>query len=430
MGSEAGAYISTGSMNTFVGMSAGEGITGTKLTGDRNVAIGVNAGVNLQGAATENIIIGAFAGDGITTGHSSVIIGDSAGSGTIGSGNVAIGHNALTSGTSADSVVIGNNAGLQTTGNDNVIIGVDAGSGATSITQCTIVGANAGSGATLTGDNNTLMGRAAGNALTSGSENTFVGAEAGDGTDDGADCVAVGFRALSGNCGSSNVAVGVNAGIAVTGTTNTLIGKGAGSGLGNGSENVFIGDQAGTRGTDAATTGSCILIGHDTGTSASDSTSQILLGVDTQATTDSTFHVGIGSNLISIPINGSTTTFSASSDERLKENVTTSTAGLSFLKDLRPVTYNWKKKKDVPSNMPYFYEEDSNDPCVGEGKTYHGFVAQEIKTALDNHTEIKDGQDLWHEDDHGTQRVSPAALVPILVKAIQELEARIATLEG
>ena len=138
-----------------------------------------------------------------------------------------------------------------------------------------------------------------------------------------------------------------------------------------------------------------------------------------------------------LSIDGSDTSWSASSDERLKENVTTSTAGLSFLNDLRPVTYNWKKKKDVPSDMTTYYEEGSDDPCMGFGKTYHGFIAQEVKTALDNHTEVENGQHLWQQDADGTQRVAPSALVPMLVKAIQEqnalieaLTTRVATLEG
>ena len=65
--------------------------------------------------------------------------------------------------------------------------------------------------------------------------------------------------------------------------------------------------------------------------------------------------------------------------------------------------------------------------------TNHGFIAQEVKTAIDAHSEIKDGFDMWCTDDQadgGRQRIADGALVPMLVKAIQELEARIATLEG
>jgi len=460
VGAFAGTAIQSGRFNTLVGSSAATTLAGGQqnvaigyqaLTNadedDENVAIGSNAlFAQNAGDATNNVGVGCDVGVNLSTATSTTLVGtDANGSGVMtGGANTAVGTEALFSCTSGEgNAIMGYQAARAlTVGSYNVAIGREALESDDVGSRCVAIGYRSlrtqdSAGATANSMYNTAVGYEAGTSIDTGYYNTFVGGLAGDGTDDGQENVAVGYQALSGNCGNSNVAVGVQAGIAVTGATNTLIGNGAGSGLGNGSENVFIGDAAGTRGTDAATTGSCILIGHDTGTSASDSTSQILLGVDTQATTDNSFHVGIGSSLISIPINGSTTTFSASSDERLKENIATSTAGLSFLKDLRPVTYTWKKKKDVPSNMPYFYEEGSDDPCVGEGKTYHGFVAQEIKTALDNHTEIKDGQDLWHEDDHGTQRVAPGALVPILVKALQELsakndalEARIATLEG
>ena len=101
-------------------------------------------------------------------------------------------------------------------------------------------------------------------------------------------------------------------------------------------------------------------------------------------------------NHVTIDLNGSDTSWAAASDERLKENITTSTAGLSFIKDLRPVTFNWKKKKDVPSDITTYYEEGSDERCIGFGKTHHGFIAQEVKTVLDNHSEVKDGQHLWN----------------------------------
>ena len=66
-----------------------------------------------------------------------------------------------------------------------------------------------------------------------------------------------------------------------------------------------------------------------------------------------------------------------------------------------------------------------------QGETHHGFIAQEVKVAIDNHLELKDGFQMWAEDPtDGRQRLADGALIPILVKAIQELTARIATLEG
>ena len=105
---------------------------------------------------------------------------------------------------------------------------------------------------------------------------------------------------------------------------------------------------------------------------------------------------------------------------------------------LRPVTFKWKKEKDIPSDHRAYVEGSENRVMLSNGETNHGFIAQEVKTALDNHPEVKDGLRLWAEDERdGRQRVASAELIPLLTKAIQELsakndalEARIATLEG
>jgi hypothetical protein len=130
------------------------------------------------------------------------------------------------------------------------------------------------------------------------------------------------------------------------------------------------------------------------------------------------------------------TSWSAPSDERYKKDITTSTAGLSFVNDLRPVTFKWKNEGDVPVGHRT-YVEGSTTPVMN-AKHNHGFVAQEVKVVIDAHPEIKDGFDMWQESGRGErQRISPSALIPILTKAIQELStqnealsARILTLEN
>jgi hypothetical protein len=72
------------------------------------------------------------------------------------------------------------------------------------------------------------------------------------------------------------------------------------------------------------------------------------------------------------------TSITAPSDMRLKEDIQDDTAGLSFINDLRPVTYKWRQEKDIPSEM----------------------------------------------------RTHVGALIPMLVNAIKELKARIETLEN
>ena len=97
------------------------------------------------------------------------------------------------------------------------------------------------------------------------------------------------------------------------------------------------------------------------------------------------------------------------SDVRIKENIKPLKSQLEIVNKLNPVLYN----------------------KIGFEENEIGFIAQEVKTAIDNHPEIKDGFDMWTErDSDGQQRVAPSALVPVLVKAIQELTARIEALES
>jgi len=77
IGNNAGGYLTTGTANTFIGSSAGQGKTdgSAPTTGASNTAVGRNAGYLLQGAAHSNTLIGADAGDLITTGTNNVCIG-------------------------------------------------------------------------------------------------------------------------------------------------------------------------------------------------------------------------------------------------------------------------------------------------------------------------------------------------------------------
>ena len=98
---------------------------------------------------------------------------------------------------------------------------------------------------------------------------------------------------------------------------------------------------------------------------------------------------------------------------------------------MRPVTFDWKKKKDITPELDNYFEEGSEERIHGdEGKTYHGFIAQEAQATIDNHTEIANGLNLVRDRDDGVLTTAPAALVPILVKAIQELSAEVETLKS
>ena len=74
------------------------------------------------------------------------------------------------------------------------------------------------------------------------------------------------------------------------------------------------------------------------------------------------------------------------------------------------------------------YKEGSEERTMN-GKYNHGFIAQEVKEVIDNHN-LKEGFDMWTEDEaDGRQRVAPASLMPLMVKALQELSTQVKELK-
>jgi hypothetical protein len=61
--------------------------------------------------------------------------------------------------------------------------------------------------------------------------------------------------------------------------------------------------------------------------------------------------------------------------------------------------------------------------------TYHGFLAQEVKSIIDNHPEIENGNAIWRESPDGIQNLAEGAFMPMLIKAVQELSKEVEELK-
>jgi hypothetical protein len=96
------------------------------------------------------------------------------------------------------------------------------------------------------------------------------------------------------------------------------------------------------------------------------------------------------------------------SDVRLKDNITTLNDGLNVINQLRPVTFKYK---------PGYSKDQSTQP---------GFIAQELQAILAG----KDYVDGVVQAGPKHLNVAYQTLIPILVKSIQELAAKVAALEG
>ena len=392
------------------------GILSTVTAGTSNLRLGVGAGDAIQSGGNYNVCVGDEAGTTLTTGDHNTLLGFDAG-GSLGTG----GENTL----------LGSEVGdVLNTGIQNVAVGYLALSADTEGSTSVAIGVAAlGSQnfTSATNSYNTAVGYDAGGAVSTGVQNTFVGGLAGDATDDGTNNVAVGFEALSANCGSGNVALGTRAGKVSTADNNTFVGLSAGQSVTSGANNTLIGaicaDSMQTN-TEMTAVGYNLAATSQTGRAR-----EIIIGSNGTGGGSNTARFITSGGSATLNIDGSDTSWAAASDSRLKKEVANSTVGLEFIKDLRPVTFKWNAKNAIADSLPQ-YDADSSDPVYGQGKAHHGFIAQEVKTVIDAHSDVVNGHNIWVEDPNGTQQVAPSALVPMLVKAIQELEARIAVLEG
>ena len=296
------------------------------------------------------------------------------------------------------------------------------------------------SGTDNTAQNNTAFGAAAMDAITDGDDNTAFGYRAlganttgaqncaiGDGAlyqpDTENNNAAFGYAALSGAIagGENNTSVGNFSGDAITsGDENSLLGYYAGSSITTGANNTYLGRNAG----DATTTGSNnICIGSGSNPTANDVGSAIAIGSVTAASDD--FSFGRSGNVVTNDFDADAN-WSRSSDVRKKREIYDQGLGLDFINDLRTVRFQWKPSNEFPKEWQDYNEENNMNLDV----IMHGFIAQEVKEALDKHAINNDKEfSGWKEGGDGMQHTSREMFVIPLIKAMQELSAQVTTLQ-
>jgi hypothetical protein len=370
MGWYSGRQIRDGSDNVMIGYYSGQ-----YATGSRNIFMGYQSGMGGTTSApyssgTNNVGIGHQTLEAFTTGTDNVGVGPwSLQSITTGTSNVGVGRSALDS---------------TTTKHYNTAIGHHAMKGANNTQQSVAIGSfvldNLGGSAA---EGFVCIGHLAGSGISGNGANA---------------CVAIGHSALITNAnGGGNVAIGQSAGYLVTSDDNTLIGDLAGNAIGSGGENTILGANC-----DVA---------------SADNNNNVIIGNNLTATDkDNAVFIGNDSSHIENDFNADAT-WNHSSDVRQKIQIKDDTLGLSFINDIRPVTYKHKSPSEFPKEWKA-YDPDDTDPMGGD-KVIHGLIAQEVKEALDKQNIDTFGG--WSEDDDGRQRVSFESFVMPLIKSVQEL---------
>ena len=379
--------------------------------GSYNTAVGCSA-LNQNTSATGNVGIGYRALQNNTLGLGNIAIGLTAMQNATGTNNVAIGVTAMQNNSGNNNVAIGINAMQNVQNlNNNVAIGANVMSTAVGLTQNVAVGASAMRNASG-GNSNVAIGFATLQNGTGSSLNVAIGFAAMQNSSSGVDNVAIGHSAmLQAINGTTNIAIGLNAMRATTGAqnniaigTNTLFnnnGSGANIAIGTnallrnttGSTNIAIGTGAGS----ALTSGESndIYIGHvgvagETGT----------IRVGTTPSQVKTFIAGIRgvtttvADAIPVLIDSAGQLGTVSSSRNYKKDISSLGIQREKMLKLRPVSFSYKQDTN---NTPQF-----------------GLIAEEVNEV---YPEL-----VIHDANGEIYTVNYMALIPLLLKEIQELE--------
>jgi hypothetical protein len=216
-----------------------------------------------------------------------------------------------------------------------------------------------------------------------------------------------------------------------TGFENTTAGYRSMNDVTNATRSVAFGFRALSGLTEAI---NCTAIGHDSlrfmvdGTVATGTgENRTGLGVNTRVSGNNQVQLG----------NAATTTYAFGavqdrSDVRDKADVRDTQLGLAFIERLRPVDYKWDYRDD------YFIQDEEGNlvplPKNGSKKRkrfHHGLIAQDVKRVCD---EL--GLDFGGYQDHAVnggcdvKSIGYTELIAPLIKAVQELSARVKELEA
>ena len=393
VGSGALTATNTGGYITAIGNSTLPAVT----SGQQNTGIGAFSGLNLT-TGSFNLLAGVNAGNSLVSGTYNVALGNSSLNGASGSGsyNVAVGAQALLSNTTASNNTAVGYQSLysQSTQSYNTAIGYIAGYSNTT-GDMTAVGTGALYSNT-TGDLNVAFGRSALYYNTTGSSN-----------------VAIGRQALQSNTtASNNTAVGYQAGY--TGTTsynNVLLGYQAGYAITTGYENIYIGRGAGNDVNPTTTGYRNILIGTYSAPSSVSSNNELVMGWNVVGKGSNTGYIAQGSGGVYQANNS--TTWSITSDARLKKNIVDNTTGLDAINAIQVRNFEYRLPEEV-TDLP-------QQNAIEITGVQLGAIAQELKEIL---------PDCVKTESTGVMSVDTTNLTWYLINAVKELNAKVTALEA
>ena len=284
--------------------------------------------------------------------------------------------------------------------------------------------------ATMTGTSNLMLG-SGGSGITSGFNNTVLGLFSGGSLTQASDNVAIGVTSLAqADLSSYNVAIGtLSLSSAVSGVygdiaigyealrnltspvsgANTVIGYRAMYNALTSGGSAVLGGEAGYN----TTTGqNNVFLGRASGYNNTTGSNNVCIGLSSNAATATTNNsITLGNPSHSV-LRCAVTSITSLSDARDKKEITELSAGLDFVNTLKPVEFVW---------------DDRNEEGKHDVKDF-GFIAQDLKQSQED-IELADTLKLVYEENPEKLEASYGKLIPILVKAIQELSEEVKQLK-
>jgi hypothetical protein len=370
---------STGNTLTKATLTAGTNVTITNAAGA--ITIAASAG---GGSAATPTALGTVYGSMTTSGASPYLtaIGYIAASSNTGGGNSAFGWGALNA---------------NTTGADNFSAGMQ------SMVSNT------------TGSSNVAVGKQALQANTTASDNTSVGAESLKANTTGTTNTAIGRQSLLSNTtASGNTGLGYQALLSsTTAGDNTVLGGNCGRSVTTGGNNTYVGAYAAYNSTTNTTT---VVIGMNARNSAATGVSnEIVIGTNSGT---ETYGKGSTTGFIS-PAGGgvyqgnNSSSWSTTSDQRLKKNIVDNNIGLEKLTQIQVRNFEYRVESEI-TELP-------THAAIKKEGVQLGVIAQELQAVL---------PDCVKQESTGVLSVDTDNLTWYLINAVKELSARVKQLEG
>lgn len=293
------------------------------------------------------------------------------------------------------------------------------------------------------GYSNTAVGRNAGHTITTGYQNTAVGNGALSGLGQYEDGEVVNQTPKTAH---GMTAVGNDALFYADGNFNTAVGASAGYNIKKATNNVAIGGEAlmnlgkNEAFEDESTFGGNTAVGTT-------ALKYMVDGSEADAIRNCT-GIGIGARVSGnnqVQLGGSGTTVYAHgavqdrSDARDKADIRDTVLGLEFIKELRPVDFKWDMRDDYIEEVEVTNEngetvrkivQKPKDGSKKRNRYHHGLIAQEVAAVMEKlGVEFGGYQDHKINGGKDVLTIGYTELIAPLIKAVQELSARVEELE-